>query len=269
MQSTDGDDKLMKRIASILLSVAFLVAGISFAKEAPKANAFTKTLSAVTAAELPAKAAELVSQAKKSDRQATTISVVKAALGINPAAAPAIVGAIARAVPEMAAIAASTAAAEQPKQVVAIAKAAAAGAPSQISAIVKATCRAVPNEYQNIAMAVSQVVPGSGNEVLKGVAAAFPEMKPSIEGMMAGHGTSATSVAVVLGQAATVKAAPATTIPILLSQPTGSPVAGSPAIIVRGPASGPPYIPLGGTPTNVNSGASGEVPGGGRNYAAP
>jgi hypothetical protein len=258
----------MKRIASVLLSVAFLTVGISFAKDAPKDNPFTKTLSAVKAAELPAKAADLVSQAKKADRQATTINVVKAALGINPAAAPAIVGAIARAVPEMAIIAASTAAAEQPKQVVAIAKAAAAGAPSQISGIVRVACRAVPNEYRNIAVGVSQTVPGAGSEILKGVASAFPELKPAIEGALAGHGGSAASVAVTLDQAAAVKAAPAATTPTLLSQPSGSTVVGR-SSMARGPASGPPYIPLGTTPTNVNSGASGEVPGGGRNYAEP
>jgi hypothetical protein len=114
----------MKRITGILLSVALLVVCNSFGKEAPKANPFSKILTAVPAAELPAKAADLVSQAKPVDRQEATINVVKAALGINPAAAPAIVGAIARAVPEMASIAAGAAAAEQPKQAAAIAKAA-------------------------------------------------------------------------------------------------------------------------------------------------
>ena len=93
------------------------------------------------------------------------MNVVKGAVGINPAAAPAIVGAIARAVPDMASVAAGAAAAEQPKQASAIAKAAAAAAPSKAGKIVTAVCRAVPNEYRNIAVAVSQVVPASGKEI--------------------------------------------------------------------------------------------------------
>jgi|ERR1035437_7994937 hypothetical protein len=266
----DGLDKLMKYITCILLSVAFLVAGNCFAKDAPTANPFNKILTAVPAAELPAKAADLVSQAKPRDRQAATVNVVKAAVGINPAAAPAIVGAIARAVPKMAAVAAGTAAAEQPKQASAIAKAAAAGAPSQAGAIVRAVCRAVPNEYRNIAIAVSQAVPGAGKEILNAVVSALPELKPSIEKVLAGYGGSVPSVAMALDQAATVsqaKAAYGTAPSTVVRQPASSTPVGAP--MARGPASGPPYIPLTTTPTNVTSGTSGEVPGGGRNYAAP
>src|ERR1035441_5451693 len=100
----------MKYITSVLLGVTFLVASNSYAKDAPATNPFNQILTAVPAGELPAKAADLVVQAKARDRKATTINVVKAALSINPAAAPAIVGAIARAVPVMAAVAAGTAA---------------------------------------------------------------------------------------------------------------------------------------------------------------
>jgi hypothetical protein len=60
-------------------------------------------------------------------------------------------------------------------------------------------------------------------------------------------------------------AAPAVpTVPALLTTPSlqGAPIA-------RGPAIGPPYQPLTSTPTNVTPGTSGEVPPGGRNYAAP
>jgi hypothetical protein len=259
----------MKRIASILLSAAFLVAGNSFAKDAPKANPFNKVLTAVPAAELPAKAADLVSQAKARDRQATTVNVVKAALGINPAAAPAIVGAIARAVPELASVAAGTAAAEQPKQAAAIAQAAAAGAPSQAGAIVGAVCRAVPNEYRDIALGVSQAVPGAGREIMDAVGAALPELKFSIQRVLAGYGGSVPSVAVLLDEAAKVSPA---AVAAQSAYPTAGPTLGAPMVgvpMARGPAAGPPYIPLTSTPTNVTSGASGQVPSGGRNYAAP
>jgi hypothetical protein len=254
-------DKSMKRIACVALSVAFLAACCSFAKDAPKANPFTKTLAAVPAAELPAKAADLVLQAKPGDREATTINVVKSAVGINPAAAPAIVGAIARAVPEMASVAASAAAAEQPRQASAIAKAAAAAAPFQASSIVTAVCRAVPKEYRNIAVAVSQAVPGAGKDIVKAVETALPELKPSLEKALAGYGGHVVSVSDTLTQAAQIAQ-------------TGTDPATTPAIsprpmLSRGPAVGPPYMPLSTTPTNVTSGGSGQVPDGGRNYASP
>ena len=249
----------MRIITSIAISVALLGACNAFGKDAPKAKPFNQVLTAVPAAELPAKAADLVSQAKPRDRQTTTIEVVKAAVGINPAAAPAVVGAIARAVPDMAAIAAGTAAAEQPKQANAIAKAAAAAAPAKAGKIVTAVCRAVPNEYRSIAVTVSQVTPSAGNEIVRGVAAAVPTLKPQIERTLAANGyASVVSVAGTLDQAATVVASAADPVTDVARAP-----------MVRGPAVGPPYIPLTGTPTNVTSGTSGEVPEGGRNYAQP
>src|SRR5438132_14161000 len=98
----------MKRIA-IFLALGVVCLGVfnSLANDAPKTNPFKQTLQAVPAAELPVQAAQLVKAAKAHSREATTIDVVKAALEINPAAAPLIVGAIARAVPDMAAVAAS------------------------------------------------------------------------------------------------------------------------------------------------------------------
>src|SRR5437879_10102937 len=113
----------MKLIAMLVLSGFCLGAFNSSAKDAPKINPFKETLKSAPAAELPARAAQLVQAAKSPEREAVTINVVRAAVEINPAAAPAIVGAIARSVPDMAAVAASTAAAEQPKQVNAIARA--------------------------------------------------------------------------------------------------------------------------------------------------
>ena len=253
----------MKRVAVILLSVAFLAPGSSFGKDVPQANSFNQALAAVPAAELPAKAADLILHSRSRERQATTVSVVKSAVGMNPASAPAIVGAIARAVPDMASVAAGTAAAEQPKQAAAIAKAAAAAAPSKARKIVAAVCQAVPNEYRNIAVAVAQVVPDGGKETVKGVGDAFPGMKPAIERTLAGSGGNEVSVPDTLDQASrifTASVAPATTAS---TTPLGA------NTMVRGPGVGPPYHPLTGTPTNVTPGGSGEVPEGGRNYAAP
>ncbi len=264
--------KCMRNIASITLSVVFLAACSSFGKDTPKANPFNEVLTAVPAAELPAKAADLVLHAKSRDRQAATINVVKGAVGINPAAAPAIVGAIARAVPDMASVAAGAAAAEQPKQASAIAKAAAAAAPSKAGKIVTAVCRAVPNEYRNIAAAVSQVVPAAGKEILNAVAAALPDLKPGVERVLAGYSGGVPSVASALDQAARVSptsTASVASTPVLASPATPTTVVGATAPLARGAGVGPPYHELTQTPTNVTSGTSGEVPIGGRDYAAP
>ena len=262
----------MKTIIAVVLSVACLTALNSFGRDASKANPFNETLAAAPAAELPATAADLVLQARSRDRQATTVNVVKSSVAINPAAAPAVVGAIARAVPDMAPLAAGTAAAELPKQAAAIAKAAAAAAPSKAGKIVVAVCRAVPNEYRSIAVAVSEAVPGSGKEILKAVASALPGLKPGIETALAGYSGNVPSVGIALDQAA--KASPGTAaassyavVPNAVG--TGPASGGGLGPMVRGPAVGPPYIPLTTTPVSVSATNSGIVPPGGRNYSAP
>ena len=94
------------------------------AKASPDASLLKQTLSRAAAVELPAQSADLVTKAKPADREATTIAVVKTAIGLRPAAAPAIVGAIAKAAPDMAATAVVTAVGLEPKLAQAIAKAA-------------------------------------------------------------------------------------------------------------------------------------------------
>jgi hypothetical protein len=256
----------MKGITGVALSVAFLVTCPSFGKDAPKANPFKETLAAVPSVELPAKAADLVLQTKPLARQAVTINVVKGAVEINPAAAPAIVGAIARPVPEMASVAAGVAAAEQPKQAGAIAKAAAAAAPSKAGQIVLAVCQAVPNAYRDIALAVSQVVPGAGKEILEAVASALPNLRLPIETALAGYGGNVPSVAATLSQAASTPQNPTIS-------DTASPGPAQPGLPtdpgLRGPAVGPPFVPLTTTPTQISPGTSGPVPPGGRSYARP
>lgn len=246
-------NKSMRTIVSITLSVVFLTACNSFGKDALKANPFKEALSAAPALELPAKTADLVLRAKARDRSATTLNAVKGAVEINPGAATAIVGAVARAVPDMASVAAGAAAAEQPEQANAIARAAAAAAPSQAGKIVAAVCRAVPNDYRNVAAAVSQVVPGAGEEILRAVAAALPDLKAALDQALAGPAGNVASVTDVLNQ---VTGAAAHAL-----------AEASP--LVRGPAVGPPFIPLTTTPSTVTPGTSGSAPTGGRNYARP
>jgi hypothetical protein len=238
----------MKHIALFALSVFCLASFASSGKDSTQTNPYRNTLIQVPAAELPASAAKLVKEAKARDWGSTTVRVVKAAVELNPAAAPAIVGAIAKSVPEMAAIAAGTAAAEQPKLASAIAKAAAAAAPSKAGKIATAVCRAVPNEYRNVALAIAEAVPGSAKEVLQGVASAIPTLKADIEKTLAGMG-NVPNVAAVLDQASKSSSS---------STPT-----------VRGPSVEPPYVPYTTTAGTVTPTTSSTVQPGERDYAKP
>ncbi len=245
----------MKRIAIIGLSLVSLLTFNSYARDVYK-----ETLSRVPAAELPIKAAELIKDAKPRNREGVTVDVVKAAIAINPAAAPVIASTIARAIPEMAATAAAAAATAQPKQASLIARAVASAVPSKAGKVVVAVCRAVPNDYRNIAVAVSHAVPGSDKEILSAVANAFPELKASIDRALVGNPPS-------------VSYALASITPTIDQSSAPNPVVSIPQPFARGPAIGPPFVPLTQTPTNITPATSGNVPPGARggptDYAQP
>lgn len=232
----------MKQLAILALS-ALCLGPLSL--DAKDAKDYNQILRSVPAAELPAKSADLVKKAKVRDWGNTTVGVVQAGVKISPVNAPAIVGAIAKAVPDMASIAASTAALEQPKQAAAIARAAAAAAPSRAGKIVTAVVRAVPTENRAIAVAVAESVPGAGREVLSGVAAAQPALRPLLASATA---ATPSEVGKVLDQAL-------------------KPTAAGP--FPQGPTIGAPYVPPSGTPNNVTPETSVAVPPGGRDYTAP
>jgi hypothetical protein len=257
----------MKRILTMVLASGLAFGFGAFGAQVAGETQLTKTLSSVPAAELPVKCAELVRAAKSRDRGFTTVSVVKTAATLNPAAAPAIVAAVAKGYPDMASIAAGAAAEVQPGQAADIARAAAAAAPSKAAKIAVSVCRAVPISYRNIAVASAQGAPGSGQDILRSIASAFPELKPGIDAALLGYGANPPSVAAVLDS---VKPSASGATILSANQSPGSPEA--PATYTapaRGPSLAPPFVPISTTPTNVNPSTSGTVPRGGRTYAAP
>jgi Meckel syndrome type 1 protein len=239
------------KMFSLVMAVAFVAAAQMRAGETAAANPYFGTLSSIGAAELPAKSAELVSQADSKNRAEATVNVVKAAVGLNPAAAAAIVGTIAQSTPEMAPVAAATAAALVPSQAVAIARAAAAAAPAEAGKIVEAVCRVVPAAYKEVANAVAGVVPGAGKAILDGVSAAIPSLQSPISKVVAASGGVNPSVSDVLGQVSSASG-------------VSTPAAITPAVHF-----GPPYVAPPASPVPLNAGSGGEVPVGGRNYSAP
>jgi hypothetical protein len=242
--------KAIKCSIAIILTVAMSMVAVikTNAGENVGINPFLGALSAVAPAELPGKAGELVSQADAKNLRQTTVDVVKAAVGLNPAAATAIVGSIAQLSPKMAGIAAATAISLVPNQVISIARAAAAAAPKQAGSIVEAICRVLPEDYQKVADAVSEIVPGAGKEILAGISAAIPQLNDLINQVLASYNGNIPSVSAVLNQVAQVASSSGTVAITSLDLP-------------RGPSIGPPTIPISGTPPSpIDPGSGGAVP---------
>lgn len=233
---------------------------VSRAGETPTVGSYLAALSTTTQAELPAKAADLVARASAKQQSQTTVDVVKAAVGLNPAAAPAIVGSIAQTTPAMAAIAASTAAGLVPGQATAIARVAAAAAPGQAGKIVEALCRVLPGSYQELAKAVAEMAPGASKDILGGVAAAIPSLKEPINKILLASKDAIPSVNSVLEQVKADVAAAA----LLAPTPNGRFAKAGVNPVVT-----PPYVPPPASPVNLDPGSGGQVPPGGRVYSQP
>jgi hypothetical protein len=245
--------KTITKTFSIFTAFSLAFAITASANENSTTNPFFVVLQSTASAEMPAKAADLVLKADAKQRMETTINVVKAAVPLNPAAVPMIVASIGSAVPEMAAVAVSTAVSLTPEKVVAIVRAAAAAAPSQAKQIVAAACRICPASFQQIAEAVAEVVPDANKEILSGVTQAIPQLKSAIEQAVAKDNGTVISVAAVLDEIPTSQAV-AATVPIAISQ---SPVTEP---IISAPIFGPPYVPPPPGHTPVDPGSGGEVP---------
>ena len=252
--------KTMKNnVACLGLAMALTIAMNAGAADGKTTNPCFAVLSQATQVELPVKAAELISKATAKQRPQTTLDTVKAAVALNPAAAPAIIGSIAQAVPEMAPVAAATAASLVPDQAAVIARVAAAAAPAQAGQIVQAICRVLPKRYKEVANAVAEVVPSQKKEILTAVSTAIPALKAPLAKVLATYGAdNAPAVGTVLDQVQPGVDLAATTSPSLNTQ-------NSPEL--SGPSYGPPYVSTPPTHQNLDPGSGTSVPSGGRDYS--
>jgi hypothetical protein len=258
----------MKTITSLIVGTALAGGSPGWAAESVKDSALQRALFGAPAAEMPAKAADIVKTARPGDRGFITVSMVKTAISINPVSSAPVVNAIARAVPEMASIAAGAAAEEQPAKAAEIAKAAAGAAPARAGKIVVAVCRAAPRQYRDTSISVAEAAPGSGLEVLRAVAAAFPELKSGIDHALAGHQGAAPSVPAVLAAARQSPTLLPDNRSSTLASTIGSPTpTGSPAD--RSPTVAGPLAPLSDSSGSPDVSQPQPRPHGGRNYAAP
>ena len=128
-----------------------LVFALAAAVVAPSAMAVTeaqlkavkKSLNSVPVPELPAKAAELVTQTAKEDREEVAVTVVRAAIRKSRSSAPLVVSAISKAAPEVAAPVSRAAAEMEAAQSDTIAFAAIGAAPHAKTEIVSSVHQGV------------------------------------------------------------------------------------------------------------------------------
>jgi len=253
---------------------------------------FTKILVGTSIVEMPAKAASLVAKTDfQQGRKNVTIAVVKAAVRLNPTATVAVVSAISRATPEMAPVAAVTAAMLQHKQLALIARAAAEAAPSQAGAIVAALIKEFPSSYAVIAIAASEGAPLAGKEILEVVSDYVPALQAGISSAVSSFqsGTAQTQ-GNLAAQVNTVVAAPSSSslaLPVQailvqvvnqssgigVSRPISAATQNSQSlqplpIPAGGPVLGPPFFPVVGPVTTISPGQTTPQTPGGR-YATP
>ena len=213
-------------------------------------------LKTATMAELPGKAAAVVAAADTKSQAKVTADVVKAAIGLNPAAAVNVVAAIASTTPEMASVAAATAASLLPQQAAVFAQTAASAAPKQAGKIAEAVCQVAPDSYRAVAVAVATAAPSAAREILEGIANAIPSLKGAIETALANYQNTIPSVNVVLAKSG-------------LDALASGMAAGSPASVAPNRGVVNPIVPPAPVQTPVVPVTLPPVATGDRNYSTP
>jgi len=116
--------------AAAFMAALSMTAPAAWALSADQVKAVKKAVTSVAAPEMPAKAAELVSKASKDERKDVAVLAVKTAIYKNRTVAAAVVAAVAKAAPEVAADVTLAASEMEHEQVSAIASAAVIAAPT-------------------------------------------------------------------------------------------------------------------------------------------
>jgi hypothetical protein len=132
-------------------------------------------------AELPARAAQIVSQASQADQEKVALVTVREAIARRPATAAAVVGAISKVAPEATVAVAAEAARLSSEQASEIARAAATATPAQAHKIAAAVAQAAPTSAVKVTRVVAWAVPQHAWGIVENVVAAVPQAKTQIE----------------------------------------------------------------------------------------
>src|SRR2546426_4335155 len=158
------DPLLMKKtnqfaLAALLTGLTCFAASPAQALTEKEVSAINKAIKQAPAADLPVKAAEMVTQSAKKEKEAVAVAVVRAAIAKKPASAVSVVSSVIKAAPFTAPAVAAAAAKLAPDQVEAIAIAAALVAPDLADKIVAAIADVYPKAEERVAKAVMLAVP--------------------------------------------------------------------------------------------------------------
>jgi hypothetical protein len=253
------------------LAISALLALPAVADEA-RVKTYKSQLQTVRPPELPGQTARLVSDAK-----ADAGDAVRAAVSVNAASAPLVVGSVAKSSPSSAAAAAAAAIALQPKLSGAISKAAVSAAPAEIISIVTASCKARPVSFYSIGVGAAEAAPRSSDRIIPAITAAVPGLKPLIERAQKDFKVAnrTASLALVLKHTENILAALSSSENVspetLLAANTDSTVAVKLASLAGTPpppVQRPPFVP-GGTPGEVPASGTPEISPNDRDYSAP
>ena len=146
-------------LAALLVGLTCFVTSPAQALTEKEVSAINKTITEAPAADLPARAAEMVTQATKKEKEAVAVAVVRAAIAKKPASAVSVVSSVVKAAPSTAPAVAAAASKLAPDQVEAIATAAALAASEVADKIVAAIADVYPNLEERVAKAVMLAVP--------------------------------------------------------------------------------------------------------------
>jgi hypothetical protein len=154
--------KKLTMLGALLVAVATLTVNSSALTTIQIQTIKSEVLS-VPVPEMPAKAADLVKNAEKKDRQAVALTAVRAVVAKHKAAAPLDVSAIAKIAPELAPAVAAASAEIAPEQAATIAIAAVSAAPAQALPIRDSVVKAAPTQAPRVVASVTQTTSTRGS----------------------------------------------------------------------------------------------------------
>jgi hypothetical protein len=167
-------------LAVLLAALSFFAAPSASALSQSDVQVIKKAVATVPAAEVAAKAAQLISEASKADRQEVALTTLRAVASTRPAALVAVVAAMAKVAPDVSAVVAAEAAKLSSDQASEIAKAAVTSAPGQAAKIAAAVAKETPVSATKVTRSVALIVPEQTNAIKEAVVASVPAAKTDL-----------------------------------------------------------------------------------------
>jgi len=174
--------KIKSKTLFVTMSTALLGATVMAGSEATGASRtmVMEQLRSVPGLEMPAKAVSIVLAAKPEDRADVAALVTRDAATLNELATASVVAGIARAVPEVAPMAAAAAVAVHPKLTPTIVYAATMAARDQAGKITAAVSQVAPTAYDSVVNYAVQAAPSQQESILSALTATIPESQGAI-----------------------------------------------------------------------------------------